>query len=102
MPVYSINSSYFRSRRIEIVEIAGPCVLVHWSNHRLIVGKHLANTMRVNDFNIREVAEDLEDAPFIWRRLVTQNFVPQSGNRGGDFLWTLLSNIEVLLHFTFR
>src|SRR5438309_310512 len=75
MPVQSVQSYEFCGRSFGIAKIARPVVAVHGSNHRLLVGKHLAYAIRVYNFNVSQMAQHFQNAPLVWRGLVAQSLV---------------------------
>ncbi|OLD17393.1 MAG: hypothetical protein AUI85_07075 [Acidobacteriales bacterium 13_1_40CM_3_55_5] len=101
MPVQSVQSYEFCGRSFGIAKIARPVVAVHGSNHRLLVGKHLAYAIRVYNFNVSQMAQHFQNAPLVWRGLVAQSLVGQSRYGCCDLLGTFFRGFEVLFQFGF-
>ena len=90
-----IERHQFRRRRIQVVKIASPSVLINRRDHRLGVRQHLSQSISVDDLHICQVTEDFQHTPLFWRRLIVEGLIRQARNRSRNLFRTLLSDTSV-------
>jgi len=92
-----VERNQFRGTGIEVVQIAGPCVLIQRRDDGLCIRQHLSKPVSIDDLDIREVTEDFQHAPFFRGRLVAQDLFRQTRDSSRNLFRALLSCIQVFL-----
>ena len=102
MAIQPVERDQFGRRSLQAAEVPRPVILVHGRNHRLLVGEHLPQAVRVHNLDVGEMPKYLVDTPLVRSRLVAQHFLRQPRHRRRNLLRVFLRGLQIFFQFAFR